>query len=65
MDVLNVFAASVAALDSVLDNASRDCMELMNSCVLVEPVTTLITVDASDPCMSSRAIWATAAWASS
>ena len=49
MDVFSVFAASVAALDSVLDKASRDCMELMNSWVLVAPVTTLITVEASEP----------------
>ena len=65
IDVFNVFAASLAALASARLNASRDCMELINSCVLVEPVTTLITVDASEPCRSSRAICATAACASS
>ena len=64
-DVLSEFAAEEAAFASLRDNASRDCMELTKSCVLVAPVTTLITSEAFEPCISSRASWATAACASS
>ena len=57
-DVLSEVAAEEAAFASLRDNASRDCMELTKSCVLVAPVTTLITSEAFEPCISSRASWA-------
>ena len=65
IEVFSETAASDAALASVRDSASRVCIELTNSLVLVDPVTTLITSEASEPCIESRAIWATAACASS